>query len=120
MYIAKDCQRHHTLCFNNETYIKHLHTVLIPLSLPEMTVAIRTTVVPIRILIRTIYGCFATLPVRAWFFRYLSLDHSVTRRFGTKPFRPLDVSAPRPFGPRRFGPRPRPYCQHRQHFERQL
>ena len=29
----------------------------------------------------------------------------VTRRFGTKPFRPLDVSVPRRFGPRRFGPR---------------
>ena len=29
----------------------------------------------------------------------------VTRHFGTKPFRPLDVSAPRRFGPRCFGPR---------------
>ena len=33
------------------------------------------------------------------------VSNPVTRRFGTKPFRPLDVSAPRRFGPRRFGPR---------------
>ena len=42
-----------------------------------------------------IYGSFATLPVRAWFFRYLSLDHSLPgifshlfdlRRFATSSF----------------------------------
>ena len=42
-----------------------------------------------------IYGSFATLPVRAWFFRYLSLDHSLPGIFRT--FSTLVVSLPRCF-----------------------
>ena len=42
-----------------------------------------------------IYGSFATLPVRAWFFRYLSLDHSLSGIF--RSFSTLVVSLPRCF-----------------------
>ena len=42
-----------------------------------------------------IYGSFATLPVRAWFFRYLSLGHSLPGIFRT--FSTLVVSPPRCF-----------------------
>ena len=47
------------------------------------------------ILITKIYGSFATLPVRAWFFRYLSLDHSLPGIFRT--FSTIVVSLPRCF-----------------------
>ena len=42
-----------------------------------------------------IYGSFATLPVRAWFFRNLSLDHLLPGIFRT--FSTLVVSLPRCF-----------------------
>ena len=53
---------------------------------------------------RELYSKTSLKAIRYGLQKHSEKEKGVTGRFGTNPFRPLDVLAPRRFGPRHFGP----------------